>query len=392
MTLWIVLEILSIVTLPLLGEVALSRHSNGYLPEFFNTIILQYLALYKPHLMPALYAVLIFLCYFGWQNRKHKKTPEASLGFDMHRALVMAPVVICIFMCDFSFWVPRFGKTEGTGIGLMDAGIGAFLFNAGFFSSRISPYKLKKNILFLSVLGLVRLLVVKCCHLSVNPKEYGYHLNFYFTLAMVNTLFWLFNSRYNLRVGIALLFAHECLVGRVSHIILSDDRSNLILQNKEGLFSIVPHFGCFLIANYIGTVLLSALSNRKRLLYSVMYFKISFVAYLISSYFSVPNRMLSNFSFMILVMSIQIYSSTMCAFAATYCASLLGPLPLIRFVSRNMMLVFLFSNLLVLVFKLLFDLDACSHRLGHFLNLVYLVTNFVALPAVGKCFKIKFIS
>lgn len=383
------IELYSIIATPALIVSSLSKYSPNYFTDCLITVFSQYCIISFPRLIPYTTCILIFLSYINWRRSKKIQNLDTSIAFDMYRTSIMVPVTICILMADFSFWIPRFGKTHNFGLGLMDIGIGSFLFNSGLFSSKFTASRKRKNIFLLFLLGIIRLVTVQLFKLEVNPVEYGIHLNFYFILCAVNILFALFNSRFNLIVGIALMAIHEALVNKYSHIILSSDRSSLFLQNKEGIFSIIPSFSYFLIANQIGQHLVSRLPAKPKIYYSILYSKAILIVYLISLRYSNPSRRLSNIAFMSWSMFIQSSGLGMCIFIAKYFSDCIGNLYLTKFISKNMMVVFLFSNALVLIIKLITNITARSLACGHIINIAYLMLNFVVLPFIAKYLKLR---
>ncbi|KAI4290862.1 glucosaminylphosphatidylinositol acyltransferase [Pancytospora philotis] len=390
-----IMEVFAVTTLPLLGLAALSRPNDGYVRNFICSAGLQYAALSWPRAVPWLCALLLPLCVQRCRTSGPKAVPATNLGLHLNRALIMLPVVICIFMCDFALWTPRFGKTDGMtaagDVGLMDTGVGAFIFNAGLFSTKVAKHRRMRTVSMLLLLGLVRLGVVTYFGFHVNPREYGLHLNFYFILAFIHLLYHLFNSRYNVYLGLLLLAAHEYAIKRLGPVILSEDRSNIFLQNKEGLFSVVPHFACYLIASYVGSTVVSTLPIRNKLFYNFVYFKCALAAFIVAFHYRPVSRILCSLSFSTFNLLLGIYGNTICLLVSKYFAEVVGELPLMLFISRNMMLVFLFSNLLVMLFKLVPALQMQSRLVEHLYNLAYLALNFLLLPGAARLCKLPWI-
>lgn len=412
-------EIIALMSTPLLALTVFPRFSHSLLGNFVVFVLSQYTVLLVPSLLPVFLALLLLggsLRYFreegeqmaGGNRREEtvagrtrcvgrntgaqcndsmsadKAASLIRLAFDIYRSMIMIAVTICIYMCDFSFWTPRLGKVDFYGVGLMDIGIGSFIFNAGLFSTRRNPHRVRKNILFLTMLGILRLVVVKACGLSVNPREYGLHMNFYFVLAAVDTLSYVFHSRYNFRIAAGLLAGHELLVWRLSGTILHDARHGLVMQNKEGLFSIAPSYAFFLLAGCAGAVLHGQQPVARKLRFITFCTVLSFAVHLLAASYSPVSRRLANLAFISWSMAVQFMFLGGCIVIAWLRAASLGSLPLARFVSGNMMVVFLFSNLLVLASKLVVSSGRCGLFSGNMLNMAYLALNFLALPVFYK--------
>lgn len=386
-------EIFYIITIPLVGLVAFSEATHSFLGDFCASGLLSYIVAAWPSTISWLYGVLIPLCYRKWRLRKVGALSPTNLPLHIHRALMMIPVTLCIFMCDFCFWVPHLGKTDSCRtagrIGLMDVGVGGFVFNGGLFASKLTSWRRFKTIGYLLILGFVRLFAVKTFGLHVNPHEYGLHLNFYFVLAFVHFLYLCLNSRFNTRLALALLALHEVAVAFLAPTLFSDDRSNLIMQNKEGLFSIVPYFACYLLAAHVGQTIASPLPIHDRLLYCISCLKVIYPAYVLASWLFPISKPLCNLTYTAFNLLLGIYGVTICFFVCKYYASLLGSLPLIHFVSRNMMFVFLFANLLVLLFKLVADAAQFAEPASHAINMVYAMLVCVVAPKAVQVWNTK---
>lgn len=294
-------------------------------------------------------------------------------------------------MCDYSFWVKRFGKNDFYGISLMDIGIGCFLYNAAFISPIINSKRNFKDSLFLLVLGFIRLAVVTVCKLEVNPREYGYHLNFYFVLAIVKLMFQVINSQYNLYVGALLLLIYECFLSFYRSNILNDERIGFLMENKEGLSSLVPFLGVFLIINHIGRLIIDRKNDYQ---FKIRTLNIvctgATLLYILYNAYEHPSRRLSNLGYISCFVALQTVTFALSLFFCRYFSYCLNYLELVKFCSKNMLGLFLISNLLILAFKILLDIDNMDYLQGNLSNLAYLAINFIVLPVIAKKYKIPF--
>ena len=113
------------------------------------------------------------------------------------RAYALIATAICILAVDFVIFPRRFAKAETFGSGLMDMGVGAFIFSnaivspeaRGIYSSQTglisAVFKSLKSSLPLLVLGIMRLISVKGTDYQEHASEYGTHWNFFVTLFAV---------------------------------------------------------------------------------------------------------------------------------------------------------------------------------------------------------------
>ncbi|ELA41374.1 uncharacterized protein VICG_01615 [Vittaforma corneae ATCC 50505] len=382
-------EQLAVISIPVLCMLAFSQYSGRMLYQFAILIVSQYISILIPSLIPYLVvclALIVLIKSLGAGSQNVKKNIEPRLFFDLARFITITQTTICIFLCDFDFWDSRFSKNDGYSIGLMDLGVGCFMFNGGVTSCRIARRKMIRSTVLLFLLGLLRLLAIGAFNLHVNPKEYGIHWNFYFTLSAVNFLYILSslllnNSCSKLLLGIALVIGYELASPQVSDLIFRAERSNMLLQNKEGLCSLVPFLGFFLILNHIGSLILER--NLKKATANLsMLWCINTAVYVVARTYSCASRRLCNLAYLSWVLFIQFTFIWLFMKAAHHCPYLINNTGFFKLCSQNILHVFLFSNLLVLLFKLYFDLSSMTYVAGNALNLAYLFLSFVALPKI----------
>jgi phosphatidylinositol glycan class W len=115
----------------------------------------------------------------------------------LYRGSMLMMTALCILGVDFPVFPRRFAKTENFGYGLMDIGVGSYVFAAAIVSQEarkgLDPNRSRLNYLFKSwkesipmiVLGVLRLVTVKGSGYHEHVTEYGTHWNFFFTLAIV---------------------------------------------------------------------------------------------------------------------------------------------------------------------------------------------------------------
>ena len=120
------------------------------------------------------------------------------------RTFLTLLTVVAILAVDFPAFPRRLAKVETYGVGLMDVGVGLFVYAHGVTSLEargggssvlkvrlnLAAYfalvgKTARGVFPLLVLGLLRLLVVKGSGYQEHISEYGLHWNFFFSIASV---------------------------------------------------------------------------------------------------------------------------------------------------------------------------------------------------------------
>lgn len=186
----------------------------------------------------------------------------------------MIVTCLAILAVDFEIFPRRFAKVETWGTSLMDVGVGSFVFSAGFVSARSflkdrltkdAPlirsrfFSSLKHSLPLILLGFVRLYSVKSLNLAEHVTEYGVHWNFFFTLALLPPSVVLLQP---LLVTPPLISLLSLLLGCVYEsilkftvleaYILTSPRTNLLSQNREGVFSYCGYLAIFIAGHALG--------------------------------------------------------------------------------------------------------------------------------------------
>lgn len=173
----------------------------------------------------------------------------------------------------------------------MDLGVGSFVFSAGVVAARplirakLSPNKdgplsdtfgssmlgSIRHALPLFVLGMVRLWSVKGLDYAEHVTEYGVHWNFFFTLAFIppfmtladTILQYLPVSNDTLAILIAAIYEGVLDNTRLKAFILLGPRTDLLSQNREGIFSFIGYLTIFLAGRGTGLVVLKPSSPPK---------------------------------------------------------------------------------------------------------------------------------
>eukprot|EP01117_Protostelium_nocturnum_P001102 TRINITY_DN1142_c0_g1_i12.p1 TRINITY_DN1142_c0_g1~~TRINITY_DN1142_c0_g1_i12.p1 ORF type:complete len:387 (+),score=58.36 TRINITY_DN1142_c0_g1_i12:169-1329(+) len=193
---------------------------------------------------------------------------------DEYRGSMLVSTFIAILLVDFTIFPKYLAKTETYGTSLMDVGVGSFLFASSLTSkqtlavnSRLKTIqKTLSSTSPLLIVGFIRLLGVKATDYQEHVSEYGVHWNFFFTLASVSILFSLLQivkHEINIVLGIFMLIAYQFSLSKfgLSSYLQNNDRSNLLNQNKEGIFSLFGYTALFLFGREIGRAIFS---NKER--------------------------------------------------------------------------------------------------------------------------------
>ncbi|GJS53531.1 GWT1-like protein [Tanacetum coccineum] len=200
-------------------------------------------------------ALFILVLLFSVASKRHGSSRDQEEGLyslrdyvSAYRVSMMLITCICILAVDFNIFPRRYAKTETYGTSLMDVGVGAFVFANSFVSRQargISTMGLRSALSSTSpllFLGFARLVSTTGVDYQVHVGEYGVHWNFFFTLAGVAVLTSVINvsPKYCGLVGSLVLLGYQvCLMSGLNSYLLSAERgSDIISQNKEGIYSI----------------------------------------------------------------------------------------------------------------------------------------------------------
>lgn len=195
------------------------------------------------------------------------------------RAFSNLLTAVCILAVDFKCFPRKLAKTETFGFGVMDAGVGLFVYINGVIAPelyksdadrRLTGTKLKSTMLSclpLLVLGIVRFFTINELDYQQHISEYGVHWNFFLTLAFTKVIGTIIvcllpHMEYTKYAALVLVTLHELLLqlGLSNYVIDSGNnikRDNFLNANREGIFSILGYVSIYLASVYIGYVLRS---------------------------------------------------------------------------------------------------------------------------------------
>ena len=327
-----------------------------------------------------------------------------------YRGGMMIITCLAILAVDFRIFPRRFAKVETWGTSLMDMGVGSFVFAAGLVSARpiiiqsrhigeiISLGKLLRDSLRSSVpllaLGLIRLYSVKGLEYAEHVTEYGVHWNFFFTLgflppfvALCQPLSAMISSPALLSLLISGIYQASLDFTSLKSYILTAPRTDILSQNREGIFSFWGYLAIFMAGQAIGFetldrspfgtfALFSPLEKRKRLIFRMTIWSILWsVTYLLASTLSYGlniriSRRLANFPYVLWVSAFNTTQITAyclietCLFPGVYraldaaserreCDKATSRI--VNAFNRNGLVIFLVANLLTGVVNLTLD-------------------------------------
>eukprot|EP00850_Spirogloea_muscicola_P009538 SM000053S17495 [mRNA] locus=s53:585978:591223:- [translate_table: standard] len=179
-----------------------------------------------------------------------------------YRSIMMLTTCIAILAVDFPIFPRRYAKAETFGSGLMDLGVGSFVFANGIVSKQArglaSSTRLSlKTVSPLLFLGVARVVSTKSIDYQEHVGEYGVHWNFFFTLAAVA----LITQALPLAADRATICAVTVLLGYQtalsgfgwSEYLNSAKRGpGLLSLNKEGIASCLGYLALFLASVQVG--------------------------------------------------------------------------------------------------------------------------------------------
>lgn len=192
----------------------------------------------------------------------------------IYRGAMMVVTCLAILAVDFRIFPRRFAKVETWGTSLMDVGVGSFVFSAGLVSARpvlqarlagkTSSFGSQLKSAFraslpLLALGFVRLYSVKGLDYAEHVTEYGVHWNFFFTLALLPPFVAVLQSVSSvvpyMGLGSILISGfYQTLLEftRLKAYVLAAPRTDLLSQNREGVFSFWGYLAIYLAGQALG--------------------------------------------------------------------------------------------------------------------------------------------
>ncbi|NXP18456.1 PIGW protein, partial [Scytalopus superciliaris] len=224
---------------------------------------------------------------FGQIVKEFQQTyldPEYIPAITVFRVYVNVLTSISILAVDFPQYPRRYAKAETYGTGVMDLGVGAFIFGNALVCPEVRQKSCVAQPKFshlarqcfsiwpLISLGLGRLLSVKSIEYHEHTSEYGVHWNFFFTLAFVrlaaSLLLALFpkNKSWILALTVAVLYQLILNTTSLKTFLLHgssgrDSRVGFLDANREGLLSLFGYLAIYLASVQVGLWLVKVRSS-----------------------------------------------------------------------------------------------------------------------------------
>ncbi|NWI87814.1 PIGW protein, partial [Pitta sordida] len=201
--------------------------------------------------------------------------PEYIPAITVFRVYVNVLTSISILAVDFPQYPRRFAKAETYGTGVMDLGVGAFIFGNALVCPEVrqKPHVAQPKFAslarqFFSIwplvcLGVGRLLSVKSVEYHEHTSEYGVHWNFFFTLAFVrlaaSLLLAVFPKNKSWLVALTLALLYQLILNTTSLKMFllhgssgRDSRVGFLDANREGLLSLWGFLAVYLASVQVG--------------------------------------------------------------------------------------------------------------------------------------------
>ncbi|XP_058979913.1 uncharacterized protein LOC131803028 isoform X2 [Musca domestica] len=217
-----------------------------------------------------LLGAILALALTIWRTKCLQKASRREFEFGQRPALftllrtnVYLLTVLCILAVDFTSFPLVFRKHRTYGAGLMDVGIGLFVFAMALVSSRPKRFtdlrKMLITVTCMLILGMGRTIVIAMIGYGQDEHEYGKHLNAFFTLGFTKLFGTLFgflarSHKHLLPLGLVILIIHEVTLqcGIASFVLDPFDRTDLLTANREGICSLPGFIALYLLSQYIG--------------------------------------------------------------------------------------------------------------------------------------------
>ncbi|KAE8623561.1 hypothetical protein XENTR_v10005654 [Xenopus tropicalis] len=238
---------------------------------------------------------------------------------------------ISILAVDFPVFPRRYAKTETYGTGVMDLGVGGFIFANAIVSPEAKAREavtlnrfsnLKKQLVSvwpLFILGFGRLISVKAADYHEHVSEYGVHWNFFFTLAIVRVLasflLAVFPAKNSWVLAATFVFLYQLALettGLKDFVFYGSDgkgtRVGFFNANREGIVSVTGYVAIYVAGVQVGIYVLkkrAVLKDWISALWNLMIIVLLLFAifHLFQIYIEPVSRRLANVTFFIWIIA-----------------------------------------------------------------------------------------
>lgn len=353
------------------------------------------------------------------------------------RVFVNVKTAISILAVDFSVFPRRYAKTETYGTGVMDFGVGAYV----FANALVSPEARRKNFSgskmshitkqLLSVwplvaLGMGRLVSVKMSGYHEHVTEYGVHWNFFFTLAIVrvvaSVVFVVLPASQSWLLALLISGFYQFTLetsGLKAFIIHNSDREkDLIHANKEGIFSVVGYVSIYMAGVQVGLYVMQPRSQVRQWLKALFKLLLGSIVLYVALYacqtlMEPVSRRLANLPFCMWSVAQSLFFMSCLGIAdmvllfskrTSGCQSVpsswnlcktksvsdqksddIGRHCLVQAVSRNQLLFFLLANVLTGLTNSIVDTLGCNSLYSVCVLLLYMFMNCFVIYVLHLC-------
>ncbi|NWS66931.1 PIGW protein, partial [Crotophaga sulcirostris] len=257
--------------------------------------------------------------------------PEYIPAITVFRVYINVLTSISILAVDFPQYPRRYAKAETYGTGVMDFGVGAFIFGNALVCPEVRQKSYVTQPIFSSLarqffsvwplifLGIGRLLSVKSIEYHEHTSEYGVHWNFFFTLAFVrlaaSLLLAIFPKNKSWIVAINLAVLYQLILNTTSlkMFILHgsdgrDSRVGFLNANREGLLSLFGYLAIYMASVQVGLCLLKCRNTVKGWMEAVCFLLLTvlllFLLLHVSQAYADPvSRRMANLSYCVWVLA-----------------------------------------------------------------------------------------
>ncbi|XP_069082647.1 phosphatidylinositol-glycan biosynthesis class W protein isoform X2 [Pleurodeles waltl] len=247
------------------------------------------------------------------------------------RVLINILTAVSILAVDFPLFPRRYAKTETYGTGVMDFGVGGYIFANALVSPEARQHcgvlqkkgsSLTKQIISvwpLAFLGVCRFISVKAVDYHEHMSEYGVHWNFFFTLAVVRigasvvlTILPVYKS-WMMAVFLAVMYQLTLETTTLKMFILNGSdgtgtREGFLNANREGVFSVFGYLAIYMAGVQVGLYVL-----RKRTMIGdwvkaigfllVTSFTLFIIFHILQVYIEANSRRMANLPFIVWVVA-----------------------------------------------------------------------------------------
>ncbi|XP_053940717.1 phosphatidylinositol-glycan biosynthesis class W protein [Cuculus canorus] len=257
--------------------------------------------------------------------------PEYVPAITVFRVFINVLTSISILAVDFPQYPRRYAKAETYGTGVMDFGVGAFIFGNALVCPEVRQKSYVTQSKFSSLarqffsvwplifLGVGRLLSVKSIEYHEHTSEYGVHWNFFFTLAFVRLAASLLlatfpkNKSWIVAINLAVLYQLILNTTSLKMFILhgsngGDSRVGFLNANREGLLSLFGYLAIYMASVQVGLCLLKCRNSVKGWIEAVCFLLLTvlllfLLLHVSQAYVDPVSRRMANLSYCIWVLA-----------------------------------------------------------------------------------------